>query len=100
VRHLQVIVPITVLAVYHAFAYCAKTFPNNTLWQKYGVRAHSFLAAHQVPHTLLHLHLHCCARSVLYVWLRDDHVLSNKHDVASCIAWHCLTKAVMLHTHA
>ncbi|DBB00089.1 hypothetical protein WJX77_010537 [Trebouxia sp. C0004] len=42
-----VIVPITVLAVYHTFAYCAKTFPNNTLWQKYGVRAHSFLAAHQ-----------------------------------------------------
>ncbi|KAL0051302.1 hypothetical protein WJX82_005382 [Trebouxia sp. C0006] len=42
-----VIVPITVLAVYHAFAYCAKTFPNNTLWQNYGVRAHSFLAAHQ-----------------------------------------------------
>jgi hypothetical protein len=56
-RHMQVIVPITVLAVYHAFAYCAKTFPNNTLWQNYGVRAHSFLAAHQVPHTLLHLHL-------------------------------------------
>ncbi|DBA71096.1 hypothetical protein WJX79_005075 [Trebouxia sp. C0005] len=42
-----VIVPITILAVYHAFAYCAKTFTSNALWQKYGVRAHSFLAAHQ-----------------------------------------------------
>lgn len=54
---MQVIVPITILAVYHAFAYCAKTFTSNALWQKYGVRAHSFLAAHQVCHVLLHLHI-------------------------------------------
>ena len=71
---MQVIVPITILAVYHAFAYCAKSFPNNTLWQKYGVRAHSFLAAHQVFHTLLHLRPHCHAGGVMYVWLCDDHV--------------------------
>ena len=45
---LQVIVPITVLAVYHAFAYCAKNFPNNRLWRKFGVRAHSVLASRQV----------------------------------------------------
>lgn len=51
---LQVIVPITVLAVYHAFAYGAKNFPNNASWRRYGVPAHSFLAAHQVHHALLH----------------------------------------------
>ena len=85
-HHMQVIVPITVLAVYHAFAYCAKTFPNNPLWQKYGVRAHSFLAAHQVPHTLLRLHPHCHAGSVLYIWLHDDHVQSHQHNAASYIA--------------
>lgn len=42
-----VVVPIAVLAVYHAFAYCTKNFPNNPLWRRYGVRAHSFLASHQ-----------------------------------------------------
>ena len=46
---MQVLVPVTVLAVYHAFAYCAKNFSRNKLWKRYGVKAHSFLAAHQVP---------------------------------------------------
>lgn len=46
--HLQVAVPITVLAVYHAFAYCAKNIPNNILWRRFGVCAHAFLASHQV----------------------------------------------------
>ncbi|KAL3155350.1 hypothetical protein ABBQ38_010911 [Trebouxia sp. C0009 RCD-2024] len=42
-----VVVPITVLAVYHAFAYCAKNVSNNGLWRRYGMRAHAFLASHQ-----------------------------------------------------
>lgn len=46
--HLQVVVPIAVLAVYHAFAYCAKNIPNNILWRRFGVRVHAFLASHQV----------------------------------------------------
>ena len=44
----QVLVPVTILAVYHAFAYSAKTFSNHRLWKQYGVKAHAFLAAHQV----------------------------------------------------
>lgn len=54
----QVLVPITVLAVYHAFAYCAKNFSHNKLWRQYGVKAHSFLARHQVPECP-HIQYHC-----------------------------------------
>ncbi|KAL3138496.1 hypothetical protein ABBQ32_006286 [Trebouxia sp. C0010 RCD-2024] len=42
-----VVVPITVLAVYHAFAYYAKNVSNNGLWRRYGMQAHAFLASHQ-----------------------------------------------------
>lgn len=57
---LQVVVPITVLAVYHAFAYCAKNIPNNILWRRFGVRAHAFLASHQVHQRSCMTRQHSC----------------------------------------
>ena len=46
----QVMVPPTVLAVYHAFAFACKVnqVRSTGLWQRYGARAHSWLATHQV----------------------------------------------------
>ena len=47
---LQVLVPITVLAVYHCFAFVAnqERVQTTAVWQKYGMPAHRWLAAHQV----------------------------------------------------
>ena len=56
--HLQAVIPVLILAVYHASAYCARNFGHTQLWRKYGVKAHAWLTSHQVsPHIGLQL---CC----------------------------------------
>lgn len=54
--HLQAVIPVLILAVYHASAYCARNFGHTHLWRKYGVKAHAWLTSHQVsPHSALHI---------------------------------------------
>ena len=49
---LQMVLPIWVIALYHAFAYAAQRLGGTSLWQRYGAVAHSFLSYNQVR-------LHC-----------------------------------------
>lgn len=43
-----VAVPPTVLAAYHAAAYCAAHFSGHPLWQRHGARLHALMLAKQV----------------------------------------------------
>ena len=44
----QVVVPIWILALYHAVAYAGAKFGGTQLWQQYGARLQQALSAYQV----------------------------------------------------
>ena len=44
----QVIVPIWILALYHAVAYAGSRFGSTQLWQQYGAKVQQVLSAYQV----------------------------------------------------
>ena len=45
---MQVVVPIWILALYHAVAYAGAKFGGTQLWQQYGARLQQALSAYQV----------------------------------------------------
>ena len=47
-KPMQAAVPFVVLAAYHAAAFAAQKYGHTQLWQRYGRRAHAFLASNQV----------------------------------------------------
>ena len=53
----QVAVPYAVLAAFHASAFASQAFGRSGLWQKYGRRAHLWLAGNQVGLGTLQAHL-------------------------------------------
>ena len=44
---MQVVVPIWILALYHAVAYAGAKFGGTRLWQQYGARLQQALSAYQ-----------------------------------------------------